>query len=607
MKIRHKFFKRKSVKVSILVVGIVLVLALLSFAGYSVFYASKVYPNQFIGSQKLAGLTRPELASLINKQTSDFEKSVITLKNSDQNKTYTINPAEISLNYDASVTLDKIWAIGRNNNVYLALKEQIKSLFVKNRLQAVFTFNEDALNKKVAAVAAGLDQPEKDYSISYDNGKFNLLAARKAGKRIDQSDIVANIKDQISNIKTGEYSFALINYQPKITAENANHALNQANKILAGGELTLKSDTTSFTIDKDTIGGFITSKANGDDLNLILNADRVVSYVTALSTSINVDPKDAKLTAIDGKVSVFQLSQSGKNLDTEQTKQDIESALFARINDGTTTVDPKVITLKIVVKQPDVSSDAISQYGINEIVGTATTSFAKSPDNRIHNITIGATAINGVLLKPGEEFSTLGHLGKIDGSTGYLPELVIKDNKTIPEFGGGLCQVSTTLFRAALNSGMKITERANHAYRVSYYEPPAGMDATIYDPAPDFKFINNYSSYILIQSKIVGTKITFDFYGTKDGRSITQSTPTVTNYVEPPAPVETVSDTLTPGVRQLTGHSHQGATADFHYNVVNASGQILQDKNFHSVYVAIPEQWLVGPPAPPADTPPPTP
>ncbi|MDO8444017.1 MAG: VanW family protein [bacterium] len=596
MKIRSQFFKQKKVKITILLVGVLLVLSLLAFAGYSVAYGSKVFPNQYLDDLNLNGKTKVELATLIKKTTEDFQKSTITLKNLDTSKIYAINPAEISLNYDVDETVNQIWAVGRNKRAFQALRQQFRAIFRKNKHASVLTLNIEGLNKKVAAIATELDQPEKDYSIFYKDGKFNLLTDRTAGKRIDQGEIIANVKTRISNVKTADYSFALKNYSPQITTENANKVLDQANKILTAGELTLKTDNASFTIDRDTIGGFIISKGNGDDLNLVLNTDRVAAYITALATSINVDPKDAKLTTVNGKVSVFQLSQVGKNLDATQTRQDIESALFTRINDGTTAVDSKIINLKIAVKQPDVSSDAISQYGINEIVGTATTSFAKSPSNRIHNITIGASAINGVLLKPGEEFSTLDRLGKIDGSTGYLPELVIKDNKTIPEFGGGLCQVSTTLFRSALNSGMKITARTNHAYRVSYYEPPAGMDATIYNPAPDFKFINNYSSYILIQSQITGTKLTFTFYGTKDGRSVIQSTPSVTNYVEPPPPVETVSAALQPGQRQLTGHAHQGATADFHYTVKSTSGEVLQDKNFHSVYVAIAEQWLVGPP-----------
>jgi len=116
----------------------------------------------------------------------------------------------------------------------------------------------------------------------------------------------------------------------------------------------------------------------------------------------------------------------------------------------------------------------------------------------------------------------------VDGEHGYLPELVIKNNVTEPEFGGGICQVSTTAFRAAIYSGLKITARKNHAYPVSYYNPQ-GMDSTVYVPNPDLRFINNTPNYILIQTKIVGTQLIFDFYGTDDGRKTTVDGPYTTD------------------------------------------------------------------------------
>jgi vancomycin resistance protein YoaR len=306
----------------------------------------------------------------------------------------------------------------------------------------------------------------------------------------------------------------------------------------------------------------------------------------------------------DGKVSVFQTSQEGKKLDRDQTRIDIENALLSRVAEQKADIDTKTVVLKVTVSTPEINSADIPKYGLTELVASGTTNFTKSPANRIHNITVGAGALNGALIKPGEEFSTLSKLGKIDASTGYLPELVIKEDKTTPEYGGGLCQVSTTLFRAALNAGMEITARQNHKYRVSYYEPPVGMDATIYDPAPDFRFKNNYASYILIQSKIVGKNITFEFYGTKDSRVVEIGTPSVYNYVDPGPPVEIISDTLQSGERKQLEKAHQGASAKFHYKVLRDGG-ILQERDFVSKYVPWPEKWLVGPPAPsPAEPPP---
>ena len=109
---------------------------------------------------------------------------------------------------------------------------------------------------------------------------------------------------------------------------------------------------------------------------------------------------------------------------------------------------------------------------------------------------------------------------------GYLPELTIKKNKTVPEYGGGLCQVSTTVFRAAINAGLKITDRKAHPFAVKYYNPQ-GFDATIYPPNPDLKFINDTPNYLLMQSYVKDNKLIFEFYGTNDNRQIKIIGPTV--------------------------------------------------------------------------------
>ncbi|MCK4919362.1 MAG: VanW family protein, partial [Candidatus Pacebacteria bacterium] len=157
---------------------------------------------------------------------------------------------------------------------------------------------------------------------------------------------------------------------------------------------------------------------------------------------------------------------------------------------------------------------------------TGESNFAGSPSNRRHNITVGAAKFQGVLIGPDDTFSFNTALGNVGPKEGYLPELVIKKGETIPEYGGGLCQVSTTTFRGAVLAGLEITERKNHAYPVQYYAPQ-GTDATIYPPHPDLQFKNNTPAYILIQTKIIGNKLYFDFYGSDDGREIKTKGPVI--------------------------------------------------------------------------------
>ncbi len=258
--------------------------------------------------------------------------------------------------------------------------------------------------------------------------------------------------------------------------------------------------------------------------NLAIREEDLKKYLAKIKEETRVPAKNAKLAFADGKVNAFSLSKDGYEIEVEKNFEKIEKALVENPFE-------KNLDLETVVIKPEVTSADLDKYGIRESIGQGISNFRGSPKNRIHNIRVGASKFNGVLIKPGEEFSFIKTLGPVDKSTGYLPELVIKVDKTIPEYGGGMCQVSTTMFRAALNSGLKITARTNHAYPVQYYAPQ-GTDATVYIPSPDLKFINDTPAYILIQSRIEGTQLFFDFYGTDDGRETKLVGPFITSRGE---------------------------------------------------------------------------
>jgi vancomycin resistance protein YoaR len=597
---------KKYAKIALLSFFILAASLLIIFAIYSLSFSNKVYARQYLGNINLGGRTKQEVAETIDKKSKEVLEAKISLEYQSADseaKLYSIDPSEVGLQYDNKATVEKIWGTGRGGNTLRSFLDQLKSVFTDNHHGAVYTINGEGLSLKIKNIAEELDNPEKDYSIIYSEEKFVLLEDRSEGKRINQFVVSEKIKENFSTFKTDKVSFRSEDFKPQVDRDKALLALEKANRTLKHGELTLKYGDQQFKADDDTIGGFLKSKTNGNDLDITLNDDRVKSFIDSIGKSIDVDSKNAKLSVDNGKATVFEQSVTGKTLNKSQTKIDIENNLKARMEQKEANPDLLLINLKVDLKEPEVSEQKINDLGIIELVGTATTSFTSSSANRIHNIQIGAAAINGVLLKPDETFSTLKQLGTIDASTGYLEELVIKENKTVPEFGGGLCQVSSTLFRAALNAGLKITERQNHKYRVSYYEPPVGMDATIYDPAPDFKFVNNYGKYILIQSKVSGTKIIFDIYGTKDGRSATISDPIISDVIQPEAPLMTETDTLPPGERKKIDSAHPGATASFHYKVMRGS-DILQERDFVSKYVPWQEKWLVGKAAPvPQSTP----
>lgn len=252
---------------------------------------------------------------------------------------------------------------------------------------------------------------------------------------------------------------------------------------------------------------------------LIANEKSIENFITDFSRTVNKDPENGKFKVENGKVVAFAISSDGIKLDEEKSKETIINYLVDRKYS-------QIINLPFKKIKPEISTDSIDNLGITTLIGQGISNFKGSPKNRIFNINVATSRFNGTLIKPGEEFSFVKILGEVDAEHGYLPELVIKKDKTELEFGGGICQVSTTAFRAAINTGLEITARKNHAYPVAYYNPQ-GMDATVYIPYPDLRFINNTPNYILIETKIEETELIFNFYGTSDGRKVNVVGPTI--------------------------------------------------------------------------------
>jgi len=251
-------------------------------------------------------------------------------------------------------------------------------------------------------------------------------------------------------------------------------------------------------------------------------------FVDDLNKRVYSAPQDARFELLDSnKVSAFNLGKNGRELNKEKSVEILTDSLSTFLTQKRGDTDAVPLRLAVNILPASVQSSDAQALGITTLIGEGRSDFSGSSSDRIFNIRHALKNFQGRLLPPQGELSFVEILGEVDEEHGYRPELVIRDNKTEPEYGGGICQVSTTLFRAAIYSGMEITARRNHSYPVKYYKP-IGFDATVYVPRPDLKFINNTSEHVLIQANIEKTDLVFRFYGNSDGRSVEVDGPYVT-------------------------------------------------------------------------------
>ena len=312
---------------------------------------------------------------------------------------------------------------------------------------------------------------------------------------------------------------------------------------------------------------------------------KLAEKLSSIVAKINTKPQNAVFEFKDNRVTAFKPSLNGRDVDVEKTNDLITQKQKAIVKLG----KPQILTFTVPIKiiEPEITTDKANNLGIKELIGVGTSLFAGSIESRIYNINLATSRINGALIKPDEVFSFNEVLGDISAFTGYKQAYVIQNGRTVLGDGGGVCQVSTTFFRAILNAGLPIIERTAHAYRVSYYEQdsPPGLDATIYVPTVDLKFKNDTGSYILVQAVVdnANQRLTFYFYGKKDGRVVNMSSPVITSQVPPPEAKYEDDPTLPTGQVKQVDFAAWGANVYFTREVIKDGKKIISER-FNSNY-----------------------
>ncbi len=311
--------------------------------------------------------------------------------------------------------------------------------------------------------------------------------------------------------------------------------------------------------------------------------DKIKAYLQGLAGTLDKPPENALFQFQKGRVVVFRPAKVGRHLKVTKVETNVENCLWQLVK-GQKTCS---VVLQFKKQPPAIATAASNRLGIRELIASGDSYFWGSSANRIHNLTLASQKLNGLLIAPGEVFSLNKAVGEISAATGFRPAYIIKEGKTILGDGGGVCQVSTTLFRAALNAGLPILERHAHAYRVHYYEEnaPLGLDATVFAPSADLRFQNDYSHYLLLQTKIdiPHRHLVFQFYGTGDSRQVKISPPRTWDWQPAPPPRYIDDPNLPPGVTRQIDWAAAGIKVAVDWQVWR-DGKLLHQQTFYSNY-----------------------
>ncbi len=577
-------------KIIIFILSTFFVLGIACFF-YEIKYEDKIYPRANIGDIDIGGKTLLEAEEIINKELDRLNQSGVVF--SYGNKDLTIFPiisspdgvvVDIIISFNVEEALNRAILVGRSGNILNNTIEKIKLIFGKKNY---ITLKTEINNKKISNYLIEIFSIFDSQNAYYYFDEYNnlLIQKEKDGKVIKYDNSLIVLKNNLENLNFSDIPLEGSDDIPQISANDCLEAKSDVEDVLSLAPIKLKYLKKEWIINKKDLLGMITISKEGSSLLFNLDEIKIKEYVKEnISFQIDQTSSLPKFVFNNNVIQNFKPGKEGKKLDIDVTTRLLADLIENPFKELDLTVN--------VLPFPENTDESISDYGIKEIIGKYSLGFVGSTVARTLNIKNGSNSLNGLLLKPGEEFSILEALGSISEENGYQKEAVIIGDAIYYEYGGGLCHISTTLFRTVLDAGLPVTMRQNHSYNMPYYQPP-GTDATIYEPAPDFKFINDTGNYILIQSEVVDQELYIELWGGKDGRAIERTDPVVYNIVKPLPTKYIKTYTLRSGEIKCTYTPYDGADAYFDYIVTYPNGTI-KERRFKSHYIPRQGICLVG-------------
>lgn len=569
--------------VAALVSGFVLFLALMLTwtIGYQLFYAGRIFPGVSVAGVDVSGLTPSDAAVKLSQTLSYPITGQILFR--DGEKAWVATPAELGMVFDPSSSARTAYDLGRSGGLFGALAGQVRAGGSGVEVPPVIVFDQRVAFRYLSQIANQINQPLMEASFALD-GTNVIATPGQIGRELKMEATLIYLAAQLQTFSDGEVPLVVQELQPQVldvsaASETARQILSQPLTLVIPN--AAQGDPGPYVYNQQIIANMLGVQRVDNGVQVALNQKGLRDLLVPIKTQVDRQAADAKFIFNDDtrQLDVMAPSAVGRSLEIEASINAINEAVLR---------GEHTISLVINETQPKVPATATGQeLGITELVHAETSYFYGSSAERIQNIQAAAARFHGVLVAPGETFSMGETMGDVSLDNGFAEALIIYGGRTIKGVGGGVCQVSTTLFRAVFNAGYPVVERTPHAYRVGYYEQGpsggsdsrlAGLDATVYFPLVDFKFTNDTPYWILMETYMGSSSLTWKLYSTKDGRTVSWDTTGITNVVPAPPPTYEENPELRKNEMKQVDWAANGADVTVTRTVMKDGALYFQDQ-----------------------------
>ena len=584
---------------------LLIILSAVLIANYQSRHQGRIFTGVMVGEVDVSQMDRAAAEEAVAKAVAYANTETITLTDPASGRQWELTPAEVGLAVDVPATVAAAYQTGRSGGPLQRLRDMFNSWYYGRAIPPIMVLDEAKLNEKLAEIAAEVNQPAINASVEV-TGNTAVYTPGRPGRALDVADARARLLPVLTRLQPAQIEL-LVNQTTPVIYDDAPGAA-RIQRIIDGGPITFylpepldSEDLAPVTLPPEQLRQWlrveVTEQADGSlTHNVFLDENAARQWLTQYAAQIYREPVNARFYFDDNTQELVLVSPhiNGRELNIEATLEQLK----ARVETPNRSV-PFVVN-DIV---PTVNANATAEeLGITELISEATTWFYGSSDARKRNIARSAANFYGIVIAPGEEFSYNKYLGTISEDDGYEEGLIIVGGQTIKGIGGGVCQVSTTVFQTVFWAGFPVTERWEHGYMLGYYndgEGP-GMDATVYSPIVDFKFINNTPYHLLIENYYNEEEesITFKFYSTSMGRRVEKTGPIFEDIVPAPGREEdvwTLDEEMEPGTVRQIDWATEGARVTVGRTVYNADGEIILQEDFVSNYIPWPNGYMYGP------------
>jgi len=580
------------------------------FVGYEFASRDRVILGVSVLGQPMNGLTRAEVDQFLQDKFGNpaailarYGGEAIVVR--EGTRTWRAYPWELGLRTDFGPVADSAILLGHRGNWLAALVEQMRCLWFGCDLGTDAQFDDATARAYLGWLAPQVERPARDASLRLEGIRVVATPAQ-VGRAIDGALTLERMKRRILGSESGEIIVASRDLAPLIDDAAIAPIKTQAEALLAAPTLLTFGGRT-WALDQAALSALISMQpkrdANGRMTWAIsLDRARLTAHMKTLAREINQGARDARFSFDPATRTLTPLvaSQSGQSLDPEIAAKHVEEQLLANAArapaaNSMEALNARTVALPVTVTKPTIAMEDAAKFGIKELVAQGVSNFRGSIAGRIQNIRTATAQFEGVVIPPGGTFSFNQYLGQVVEANGYDDAYIIFEDRTVLGPGGGVCQVSSTVFRAAFFGCLPIVERWAHAYRVGYYEPPVGLDATIFEPTVDLKFTNDSGAYLLIQPKIDlrANTLTFNLYGTKPNRTVEMEEPIMERILPHGPAIYTDDPTLKKGTTKQIDFAHDGADVTV-WRKILVNGQVVKRDKFFSRYEPWVARYLVG-------------